>query len=144
MIYKVLIEGQTLDVSEEVATSDERVKDMLKPFWPDVVNAAITRQTKDDVTTINVVKRAGTKGLFPGPLEALLAAPAGENPVVVLARELDGATPQGMSYSQQIKIENRVEKTIEEGEKQNQAIKKAFERLTSARGRDVGILPPGF
>lgn len=61
-IYKITIEGQTLDLPAEIAATDEGLKAALQPFFPGAANAKFLRTEKDGVVTVNVVKQAGTKG----------------------------------------------------------------------------------
>lgn len=65
--YQITIEGQTIPVPPEIGSSDAAVKAALAPYFPDAANAMITRSEKGDVVTVNVVKKAGSKGLSPLP-----------------------------------------------------------------------------
>ena len=62
MNYLIKIEGQEIPVPEEIGKSDESVKQVLTPYYPQAANSLITRVEKDDLVTITVVKQAGTKG----------------------------------------------------------------------------------
>ena len=53
-----LSEGQTIELPDEIAASDELIRKALAPFYPDVANAEIQRGDKG----ITVIKRAGPKG----------------------------------------------------------------------------------
>lgn len=61
-IYKVTIEGQTLELPAEIASDDAKLKAALQPFFPGAANAKFMRSEADGVETVNVVKQAGTKG----------------------------------------------------------------------------------
>jgi hypothetical protein len=62
MPYIVILEGQETPISDEVATTDQTLRDALTPFYPEVATAEIKREEKDGTTYIHIVKRAGTKG----------------------------------------------------------------------------------
>jgi hypothetical protein len=46
----------------DIAASDDLIRKALSPYYPDVANADIRRETKDGASVITVVKRAGPKG----------------------------------------------------------------------------------
>lgn len=63
MNYKIKIEGQEIDMPEEIAGDDDALKSALSPYFPGAANAKFIRsEPKDDVITVTVVKQAGTKG----------------------------------------------------------------------------------
>ena len=55
-------EGQDVPLPADIAASDDLIRKALSPFYPDVANAEIKRETKDGASVITVVKRAGPKG----------------------------------------------------------------------------------
>ena len=55
-------EGQDISLPADIAASDDLIRKALSPFYPDVANADIRRETKDGASVITVVKRAGPKG----------------------------------------------------------------------------------
>lgn len=59
---KILIEGQEIDLEDEIANNDEMLKAALKPAWPDAANATFARKTDGGVLKVTVTKKAGTKG----------------------------------------------------------------------------------
>lgn len=82
---KVKVEGNTLDLPEEICKSNKSLTDALLPFYPAVANADIKREGKGEDTVITVTKKAGTKGSFAPVIAALDAAPEAINPVLVIA-----------------------------------------------------------
>ena len=58
----VKLEGQDIQLPDEAAASDDLVRKALVPYFPDVANSEIRRETNDGQTTVTVVKRAGPKG----------------------------------------------------------------------------------
>lgn len=65
---KVLIEGQELDIEDEIANDDASLVAALKTAWPEAAKATFTRKTKDGVLTVTVVKKAGNKGGGSSPI----------------------------------------------------------------------------
>jgi len=55
-------EGQDVSLPADIAASDDLIRKALSPFYPDVANADIRRQSKGGVDSITVIKRAGPKG----------------------------------------------------------------------------------
>ena len=63
MNYIIKIEGQEIDMPEEIAGDDASLKSALAPYFPGAANAKFMRsEEKDGVITVTVVKQAGTKG----------------------------------------------------------------------------------
>lgn len=60
----VNIEGQKIPLDESICKTDASLRDALSPYYPAVTNAKITRNKdkEGNLTTIDVVKQAGTKG----------------------------------------------------------------------------------
>src|SRR5262245_32253241 len=85
----VVIEGQEVEIEDEIAKDDEMLRTALKTAWPDAANATFTRKTEDGVLTVRVQKKAGTKGAAP-IVAALLRAPEHLNPALVMQRRLAG------------------------------------------------------
>ena len=141
MPYNVLVEGQTIPVPDEIGASDEAVKRALAPFYPEVANALITRVEKDGVVTINVVKRAGSKG----NLDQLLACPAGQNPAIALYEEFQRADPFAEADPYQLlELDTRIAEAVKEGERQGQAVDHALKRLIKSAPRRANHLVQGF
>ena len=58
----VILEGQTIPLPADIAANDDLIRKALSPYYPDVANAEIRRETQDGAVTISIVKRAGPKG----------------------------------------------------------------------------------
>lgn len=58
----VIVDGQTMQVPVELADDDEKLKKALSVAMPEVANAQVSREKKDGVETITIVKKAGSKG----------------------------------------------------------------------------------
>jgi len=77
----VEIEGQQIDVEAAIAQDDNLLRQLFRPYYPDVANARIDRKEGE---IIKVIKVAGPKGL--SPLEILLDAPEAVNPAIQMCR----------------------------------------------------------
>lgn len=63
MPYILIVEGQKIPLTDEVAATDETIRAALVPFYPEVATADIKREVVNEVTLIKMVKKAGTKGI---------------------------------------------------------------------------------
>jgi len=68
---KIKIEGQTIEMDDEIAGDDDLLKAALAPSWPDAKTATFTRTGgKDDKElVVSVTKKAGTKGMGDAEIE---------------------------------------------------------------------------
>lgn len=149
MNYIVSVEGQTIPVPEEIGASDEAVKRALTPFYPEVANALITRVTKDETVTINVIKKAGSKGAGAltgaGALATLLAREGGQNPAIALYQEIHLAEIHGqMDPYTLLELDARIERALEIGERQGEQVRAALRRLQGSRAQAAGAVVLGF
>ncbi len=139
--YVISIEGQSIPVPEEIGASDENVRAALAPFYPAAAGAMITRVEKDDVVTVNVIKKAGPHGL--APLAALVACQGGENPAIALYKRLQQAQG-GLSVEEILTLDAQIDQAVVEGERQAKALEAALRRLASARSLPAPVVPLGF
>ncbi|GEM_PF-2241886 len=58
----ILPDQQQLELPEELAGTDEALRDALASFVPEIRNAELKRETKDGLMTVTVIKKSGTKG----------------------------------------------------------------------------------
>lgn len=60
----IKLEGQEIQLPDAIAQNDEQLKLALTPFYPEMANADIRRETnpKTGQLTVSLVKRAGPKG----------------------------------------------------------------------------------
>ena len=69
MKYIAIIEGQQIPLDEAIALDDNTLKTAISVYFPEYANADIKRQTTDDTVSIQLVKKAGTKGNVFGELK---------------------------------------------------------------------------
>lgn len=143
MNYIISIEGQTIPVPEEIGKDDAAVKKALAPFYPQVANAMITRTTKDDTITVNVVKKAGTKGGY-SVFDALARCPSSQNPAIELYRQLSNLPDDDLDPQKLLELDARIEQAIQEGEAEAEQVSKALERLRKARAVPSSLVVEGF
>ena len=142
MRYIVSIEGQSIELPEEVATSDDKVKQALSPYYPGAATAKITRAVKDDITTVTVIKQAGTKGcIF---LDNLVELPEKENPVFMLYNQMKDINPTTLPKVQLLMLEAQINISRKEGSEQNASIEKALSRLQQSTPHASAGLILGF
>ena len=143
MKYIISIEGQNIELPEEVGADDHKVKQALAPFFPGAATAKITRATKDDVTTVTVIKQAGTKGadIF---LVNLIELQEKENPVIELFTQLRGFNPTTYPKDRLILLESQIAEAKEEGHKQNEILDHTFSRLRESRPQPIHDVVLGF
>lgn len=140
--YVAIIEGQRVNLPEQVGPNDNMVKAALSPFFPDAANALITRETKGDTVEVKVVKKAGSKGTGPG--DYLASCPGGRNPAYVLYNrllqtELEAADPVAL-----MALGNQVDTVLEQAETEKRKIIAVRDRLISAPAQPASFLVLGF
>jgi hypothetical protein len=151
-MIKVILEGQTLQMPDEVAQTDEGLIRALAPLYPDVANAEISRKTEGADTVITVVKRPGSKGgsamLRPGAqvqvVAALLAATGEVNPGVGLYLELRALDLAAASPEDLLVLRGRIDQARAQGEAEIEAVRRTLKALHHALPVPARHVPPGF
>lgn len=80
--WTVKIDGQELELPDDVCSTDKRLRDALVQFYPGAANSDVKRDEK--ARTITVTKRAGQKGACDRVAAALDRAPETFTPALVL------------------------------------------------------------
>lgn len=142
MKYQITIEGQMIEMPEEIAGDDEKLKSALVPFFPGAANAKIMRAPeKDGVIAVTVIKQAGTKGLLP----ILESAKESKNPVAVLHQEiLLQPIKAAISDEEMLEKEKEIIKALELGETQVNNMTRSLDYLLSAAPGASPSVPDGF
>ncbi len=113
MPYKLFLEGQEIPLADEIAATDETLRNTFVAFYPELGTADIKREEKDGVVEIRMVKRAGTKG---NPVQSLIAAPSSINPAIALSLQLTHRQMQEvLSIEDLIAIQADIEEAIDVG-----------------------------
>ncbi len=152
--YLIKIEGQEIAVGREIGGLDDAaLKRALTPMFPGAANSRINRSNKDGLTTIEVIKVAGSKGAGGktrknkkgGGFAALCSCQSRRNPMVELFLSLNTEDLNNLDPTQLIGFSDDVEKVIEEGRRQLNQVVAAHTRLTNTVAKDgTSFVPLGF
>lgn len=138
---KVLIEieGQQIPVDEEIASDDNLLRQLLRPYYPDASNAKIDRKEGE---IIKVVKVAGPKGTT--PLEMLLDAPETVNPALVVCRKVQRQElTTALDYDSMKQLAAEIDEAIEIGTTEVEAVNRSIAVLQKSAPAP-GLPPIGF
>ncbi|MFN6475357.1 hypothetical protein [Nostoc sp. DedQUE07] len=81
----IKLDGQDINIDDAIASVDEDLKSVLVPFYPQLANAEITRETNSDgLMVVRMIKRAGPKG-NDAVIEFLMLSPNQLNPAIDLS-----------------------------------------------------------
>lgn len=86
MSYLLIVEGQEIPLTAEIAATDETIRNCIAPFYPEAATATFKREEADGVTRIRMVKSAGTKGC--GVVQQLQQSKECLNPALALSWQL--------------------------------------------------------
>jgi hypothetical protein len=136
-------EGQETFVPETVAADDGALKRLLASFYG-TDNFRIERKQEGGETVIHVVKLAGAKGGAAAPLKVLKKRRGGQNPVIVLYRELAEVDLMAPQAEESVRIQKRVERALEQGHRLRDRVVSARGRLRQAAGIPSPVAIPGF
>lgn len=140
----VKLEGQDIPLDDALAGDDNLTRKALTPFYADVANAQIKRETKDGQMIVTVVKRAGPKGthLIGNALAALTAAPSHMNSALQLYLEL--ANGSALTAERLLASQAQIEAALEEGQAEVEEIQSAIQALFVSRPAPATFTPLGF
>jgi hypothetical protein len=95
-LVKITTDGSEFQLSDEIAGNNEKLREALSPFYPELANAEIERELVDGTWIVKVTKRAGTKGSGSSPvLRVLMAAREEINPALVWQEKLKQIEEKG-------------------------------------------------
>jgi hypothetical protein len=135
-------DGQEFPLPDDVARSDELLRQALVPFYPEVAGADIKRENKNGELVVTVIRRAGTKG---APLPYLIAASEEINPALVMAWELKKLEAEGeLELAGLMALQPRLERAIRQGEEEGRRVETALKELKASRPEPGGRGMPGF
>ncbi|MBU6433678.1 MAG: hypothetical protein KGS09_18585 [Nitrospirae bacterium] len=140
------IEGQTLELPEDVAVSDDAIRRVIAPLFPQAANATIQRVTDGNgITTIKLTKQAGTKGTYATILDRLKRSEPHVNPAFTLYQQLHAASdPRRYKPEDVLTLQRRVKRAITQGEEELKATHDIVQRLRAAPGHATSVPPVGF
>ena len=153
-IFNIHVEetDQTFPVPADIGASDDLIKRALAGVVPYIDTAKLTREEKDGVTTIKVIKSHAPKGAGdPGSSLLVIQSLAkarrdGTNPVASLYRQLvnDGVKLETLKPDQHLALSSMIDKTIEAGEQVHREIQATIQYLTASLPVEAKSVPIGF
>ena len=136
-------EGQETFVPESVAKEDATLKRLLASFYG-TDNFRIERKEENGETVVRVVKMAGAKGQAVSPLLTLTGLTGGENPVILLYRELAEVDLTRLAPEEVPALNKRVEDSLARGAEQYQRMQSARTRLERSSSSPACVPIAGF
>jgi len=152
-IFNIHVEetDQTFPVPADIGASDDLIKRALAGVVPYIDTAKLTREEKDGVTTIKVIKSHAPKGAgTPGSslvIKSLAKARRdGTNPVASLYRQLvnEGVRLETLKPDQHLALSSMIDKTIEAGDQVHREIQATIQYLTASLPVEAKSVPIGF
>jgi len=140
------VEGQTLELPPDIAVSDDAIRRVIAPLYPQAANATIQRVTDaSGVTTIKLTKQAGTKGTYETILDRLKRSRPHVNPAFTLYQQLQAAFASHPYKPEEIlSLQRRITHAIAQGEKELHVTHDFIQRLQAAPGHASAVTPLGF
>jgi hypothetical protein len=152
-IFNIHVEetDQTFPIPADIGASDDLIKRALAGVVPYIDTAKLTREEKDGVTTIKVIKSHAPKGAgTPGSslvIKSLAKARRdGTNPVASLYRQLvnDGMKLETLKPDQHLALSSMIDKTIEAGDQVHREIQATLQYLAASLPVEAKSVPIGF
>jgi hypothetical protein len=143
---------QTFPIPADIGASDDLIKRALAGVIPYIDTAKLTREDKDGITTIKVIKSHAPKGAgFSGSSLLVISSLAksrrdGTNPVASLYRQMvkDGIKLEALKPDQHLALSSMIDKTIEAGEEVHREIQITLQYLTASLPVEAKSVPIGF
>lgn len=132
MPYRLFLEGQIIDLSDEVASTDDTLRNAFIPFFPEMGTADIRRQEKDGIIEIRILKRAGTKGN--AIMQSLINSEIEINPALNLTWQLKQLERDGtLSVEQLVSFQEQISNAINTGETWEKDVNSSLESLSKCQ-----------
>lgn len=142
---KIRFEGQQVDLADDIAQDDSKLRAALVTAWPSISTAEITRTREDGVLVVSCAKKAGAKG---GGLEVarrLEAAPETINPALLLAADLRLREARGtLTPAELVRASGEIGKALAKGNEDLKTVRVVVDRLRELRGQPARQVPAGF
>jgi len=139
----LLHDGQTFPLDDEIARDDATLRQALAPFYSDLANAEIARETVNEQMIVKVSRRAGPKGT--GLLATLKAAPETINPAVAMQYRLMALEQSGqLSLEQLLLMQVEIAQASAAGDLYLTEVNQTLKALRACQARPGHKLPLGF
>jgi len=144
--------NQKFPIPIEIGADDNLIKRALAGVVPYIDTAKLTREEKEGVTTISVIKSHAPKGAGnPGSSLLVIQSLAkarrdGTNPVAALYRQLinDGVKLETLKPDQHLALSSMIDKTIEAGDQVHREIQATLQYLNASLPVEAKSVPIGF
>ncbi len=135
--YVVKIEGRNnIPVPEDIAKDEQKLRRALSAVVNGIADAKIEyHEEKDGVVEIEVIKRAGAKGINDSQalvLEDLMKRPEKRNPAILCFLDLSGLDKNKLDPARMFELGEQIDKAIEAGAQQGTDISTTCAMLVDA------------
>ncbi|MEH1780877.1 MAG: hypothetical protein V7L26_17540 [Nostoc sp.] len=142
----IKLDGQDINIDDAIARSDEDLKSVLVPFYPQLANAQITRETTPDgLLIVKMIKQAGPKG-NETTIESLKNAPNQLNPAIDLSwkakQKFFSNSP--IELKDVIDLQPQIQAALKNGQEEKESINRAKAFLRHCPPQASNITISGF
>ena len=145
-LIKISTDGTEFEVKDDIARDDQRLREALTPFYPEMANAEITRAEQDGKLIVTMAKRAGTKGFNRSDvLTVLRSAMETVNPAVLMQDKLRQMEERGeLDVRKLMRMQPEIRQAMNDGKKQIEEVKESFKLLGEGKSVPARSIPVGF
>jgi hypothetical protein len=145
-LVKITTDGREFELADDVAGNNEKLREALAPFYPELANADIDRELVDGRWIVKVTKRAGTKGAGNSAvILALSAGPEEINPALVLQHRIMQIEAQGkLSLGKILRLQPEIRRAVETGAAQVKELNESLRLLRTGKPVAGRLIPLGF
>ena len=147
--YVVKIEGRNnIPVPEDVAKDEQKLRRALSTVVNGIADAKIEyHEEKEGVVEIEVIKRAGAKGIDDSQalvLADLMKRPEKRNPAIACFLRLSEVDKTKLDPARMFEIGDEVDKALADGEQQGKDISRTHEMLVDAPSAGSSLIVQGY
>ncbi|MGE0127570.1 MAG: hypothetical protein AB7U82_05785 [Blastocatellales bacterium] len=145
-LIKISTDGTEFELKDDIARDDQRLREALTPFYPEMANAEITRSEQDGRLVVTMAKRAGTKGFSRADvLTVLRNAAEMVNPAVLMQDKLRRMEERGeLDVQKLMRLQPGIRRAMNDGQKQIKEVKASLKLLADAKPVAARSVPGGF
>jgi hypothetical protein len=143
----VRIDGREMEIDDEIAKSDEKLRAVFTMYHAAYANADIQRKEETGQLIVTVIKRAGPKGvgIMDNVVNALKETPEYLNPALQMRYELEELGSKGeIAVEIRLSMHKKIEEAKMIGEKQLNLISSSVKSLMAASPIPSINVPEGF
>lgn len=141
----IKLDGQDINIDDAIAQSDDDLKSVLVPFYPQLANAQIQREINSEgLLIVRMIKRAGPKGN--DVIESLKNAPLELNPAIDLAWKAKQtfANNSSLELKDVIELQPQIQAALSAGHKEKENISRTLAFLSKFPSETSDITIVGF